>query len=834
MHLNWDRDAARTLAEALADGRIEPSSIAPEAFVSVARELRQQREELALQREELARQHNGIDRARQRYRELFERAPVGYLILDHDGVIEDANDTALSLVGRRRQDLLQHELTWYVTPSSRTVWAQMFADAAEGRRRTCELDVIRGDGAGASLRVEAVTLSRGRDEPRLLLSLSDNAPHIEAARAVRHSELNYQRLFDVNPLPMLIVARDGFRVLAANPAAEQAYGYTGVEFHQRSLAELACDEDVISFMAWLASGGRGRAERPYHLHRRDNTAMVAEVLAHDVVFHTDDAVLVVIEDITERWNAEREARRADELRHALFNASPVGIIYVGQSRDVPMMNAAATRILDLISDDRDGNVFSRCCRVDGLAEMLLKALSHGVESGPSDLRVTAVKTPRVGGSRATLRHLTASVTPIGSAEGRVSGALVALTDITQRKMLEEQLRQSDKLRVIGQLAGGIAHDFNNVLTVILSCATAIDRHLPDDETIAPITEDVHKASRRAAHLTRQLLAFTRRQPSEDCEVAVDAAAREWVGSFLRRLVPEHIALDVQLDSCDACVALNQTQFHQLLVNLVLNARDAMPRGGTITLRTTLDASQDPPRAIIEVEDTGVGMAPEVAECIFEPFFTTKEPDQGTGLGLTTVFGIVHQAEGEISVDSEQGRGTRFRISMPCTQRVSRPTAPPPRLVISAGGESVLLVEDDDIVRRSLSRELRRLGFRVFDADGIENAREVAQMYRDTIRVLLSDVVMPVANGLEVAREVRQIIPGVAVVFMSGYTNETFTPMGLLQEMGAVVAKPFTPEEMAGRLREALARASAAHVSTHSMPTPSPILPLRLPAVNIHN
>ncbi len=771
--------------------------------------------DLAVQREELARQQAEIERARQRYRELFERASVGYLILDPEGVVEDANEAALALLGHRRGELLQQELGWLVAPAHRDVWGRALGAAGGGVGASCELEMLKGDGALAAVRLEAVTLTRGRDGARLLVTVADNRARIEAARAIRESEAHYRQLFNVNPVPMLIAAREGLAVLAANPAAERACGYSVDEFRGRSLADLSFEEDC--FAAWIASGHRGRAARAVQIRRGDGGATVAEVSAHDVTFDGTAAVLVVLEDITQRWHAERETRRANELLRAVIAASPMGIVCVGASGDVQIVNGAAGRIA--ASDDAAwvGRPFFECCPIEALAPLLLQALD-GAEVPATDVAYYPSPRRASPGRGLEVRHLTVSAAPIRNVEGRVTGAIVALSDVTQRRLLEEQLRMSDKLRAIGQLAGGIAHDINNVLTVILGCATAIRDGLPPDAVVGSEVRAVIDASARAARLTRGLLTFSRQQQTDAAEVAVDTTVRDYVESVFRRTIPENIELDVQLQSRDFSVALEPSQLQQVLLNLVLNARDAMPSGGRISLRTSLDVACEPPCVCIEVEDTGVGMTPEVRARIFEPFYSTKSSERNSGLGLATVYGIVQQAEGAITVDSVPGRGTCFRIAVPSVSRTSRPTSPPPRLSVPIAGQGILVVEDEPEVRRAICRGLTRQGFKVFEADGIERAIEHATAHRDAVRVLLTDVVMPVASGIEVAREVRRIVPGVEVVFMSGYADEAFAPYGMLHEIGTILPKPFMPEEAGLRIREVLARAKAPSIYPQRVPS----------------
>jgi PAS domain S-box-containing protein len=401
---------------------------------------------------------------------------------------------------------------------------------------------------------------------------------------------------------------------------------------------------------------------------------------------------------------------------------------------------------------------------------------------------------------------------VADADGKPARAIGFMADITERKQLEEQMRHALKLEAIGRLAGGIAHDFNNLLTVITGYSETLIASLePGDVKLADVTE-IRRAAERAAQLTQQLLAFSRKQMLRPEVVDANAIVRD-VAGMVGRLVGAHIELQIELGDSAKTVMADRSQIEQVLLNLAVNARDAMPDGGRLALRTHL-VDITPPDAerlypirpgryvLLTVSDTGVGMTPDVQARAFEPFFTTKGPGAGTGIGLATVYGIVKQSGGFIFVESEVGRGTTFDVYLPYTE------AP-----VGAGAEAagdatpreactILLVEDYRRVRELARKVLTRQGYRVLTAASGDEAVALATEFDGTIDVLVTDIVMPGIGGQEVARRLQELRPGIATVFMSGYTDENLDSLGL--DSGNVfLQKPFTPVALAQKVREVI-------------------------------
>jgi PAS domain S-box-containing protein len=407
-----------------------------------------------------------------------------------------------------------------------------------------------------------------------------------------------------------------------------------------------------------------------------------------------------------------------------------------------------------------------------------------------------------------------------AADGSFSGLLCLVQDISDRRRLEEQIRQAQKMEAIGRLAGGVAHDFNNLLTVISGYTDMALDSLRQDDPTREILEEVHKAGNRAAALTRQLLAFSRKQVLMPVVLDLNDLVRE-LEKMLVRLIGEDIDLAIRPAPRLWPVRVDAGQMEQVVMNLVVNARDAMPEGGKLTIETSNITLGDEyarkhaearagDHVLLAVTDTGAGMDEATQARIFEPFFTTKGPDRGTGLGLSTVYGIVKQSGGHIAVYSEPDRGTCFKIYLPSAQA---PTATSGSAASSGpvlqGSETVLLVEDEAAVRALARTALKQRGYRVLEAADGADALRIAAEFAEPIHLLATDVVMPHMSGRELAERLVPLRPALRVLFLSGYMDDAIVRHGLLESTAAFLHKPYTPQALAAKVREVLDAGSEA-------------------------
>jgi two-component system cell cycle sensor histidine kinase/response regulator CckA len=408
---------------------------------------------------------------------------------------------------------------------------------------------------------------------------------------------------------------------------------------------------------------------------------------------------------------------------------------------------------------------------------------------------------------------TASV--VRNGDGEVEKLVVVNRDITERKQLEEQLHRSQKLEAIGRLSGGVAHDFNNILGLIIGYSEALQERVPPEDPYREAVDEIQNAGKRAAALTQQLLAFSRKQVLEPRILSLNTMIVD-IEKMLRRLVGEDIQIELLLAPDTGTVKADRSQIEQVILNLVVNARDAMPDGGKLTIETgnwTLDRStvlRHPyvipgPYAMLKVTDTGCGMDAQLQSHIFEPFFTTKEKGKGTGLGLATAYGVIKQSGGYIWVDSEVGKGSTFRMYLPEVSEVAEaiPEVKAARKVATER-RIILLVEDERSLRKLTRKTLSDAGHQVFEAGDASEALEISRKTQGAIDLLLTDVIMPGTSGKKLADVLLTERPGIGVLYMSGYTDGEIAKQGMLEQGTTILRKPFTRDELMRQVENALA------------------------------
>jgi two-component system cell cycle sensor histidine kinase/response regulator CckA len=614
---------------------------------------------------------------------------------------------------------------------------------------------------------------------------------------------------------ILETAQDGFWVIDAqgrlvdvNPAACAISGFTREELVGKLVSDLDADDRPGDVAARIGRIHRGGAERFETHHRRKDGSMVAIEISARLVPDSDGRIVAFLRDVTARNQAAEAQRDSEALLRALTDSLPDPVFLKDRESRWRLANPATLRTVGKRLEEVLGRTDREIFADPRIGEALMETDRQVMASGQVRVVEEQIATPL--GPRTFL----SSKAPYRDADGNVIGLVGHAQDITDQARLREQVEQARKLESIGRLAGGVAHDFNNLLSVILTYSSAIRQELA--EGISPSVEDVeeiHVAAERARDLTRQLLAFARKQVIEPIPLDLNLVVR---GSekLLRRVIGENVSLEVRLAEDLWTARCDPGQLEQVLVNLALNARDAMPSGGRITVETLneetapADGYRDPshpagPWVLLRVHDQGTGMSPEVMAHLFEPFFTTKEMGRGTGLGLATVHGIVTQSGGHLRVESERERGTTFEACFPRVEQAPEPATLAPTVRARGGSETILVIEDDEQVLRATSRALRDAGYRVLLASGGDEALEVAARVGQAPQLVVTDVIMPGRDGKTVVEELRRRHGPLKALFVSGYSQEVISSHGVLDRAIDFLPKPFTGEALRDRVRKLL-------------------------------
>jgi two-component system, cell cycle sensor histidine kinase and response regulator CckA len=631
-----------------------------------------------------------------------------------------------------------------------------------------------------------------------------------AEAALRDSERRFRALVENSADGSALVTADGTYVYSS-PASNGALGYAPKELVGRNLFELIHPADFKSaremFTQLLREPGRVLAGH-FRFHHKNASWRWVQVVGKNLLADTSvGAVVINYRDVTESKRADDELAASEERFRKAFNASPepMTISRWPEGRYVDC-NESFLRITGYRREEVIGRTDTevrfwpkpedrtRCMRLlEEHARAIELEVIFGAKSGEERTGLFSAEVIEIRGEQCVL---------------------AVMKDVTERRSLEEQLRLSQKMEAVGQLAGGVAHDFNNLLTVILGYGSLLLKDLvPEDPRRAPL-EGINQAADRAAALTQQLLAFSRRQVLAPRLLDLNAVVAD-MDKMLRRLIGEHIELSTVLAPELGLVKADPGQIEQVIMNLIVNARDAMPVGGKLTIETAhveLDEAcarrrtvgTPGPYVLLAVSDTGHGMDEDTRARVFEPFFTTKEKGKGTGLGLAVVYGIVKQSGGSVWVYSEPGIGTTFKVYLPKVETASeKPEATTANKRSRRGTETVLLVEDEAAVRSLLRDILESNGYVVLEASRAVEALEASQQHGGPIQLLLTDVVMPDVSGRKLADRLRTSRPEAKVLYMSGYTDTAIVQHGLLEPGVAFLQKPFTPDALSRKVREVL-------------------------------
>jgi two-component system cell cycle sensor histidine kinase/response regulator CckA len=629
-----------------------------------------------------------------------------------------------------------------------------------------------------------------------------------AEAELRESERRFLELVELSEDLICTHDLEG-HLLSVNPAMVRQLGYAREELVGRSLADFLSPETRHEFPAYLESIALDwHAEgflRVVTSTGEQRVFQYENVLR--VIERGDSVVFGVAHDVQRKW-AEQALRVSVNRLEALLNNIPDAAWMKDEIGRYTAVNEAFAKFLNRPREELIGKT-DFDLSPPAVAERY-QAEDRSVLSTGEILRVSE---DLVGfdGHRVLFETIK---TPIRGGAGRPSGTVGIARDISERRRLEEQLVQSQKMEAVGRLAGGIAHDFNNLLTMILGYSDLALGQLPPDSPICAEIQEIKKAGERAAALTHQLLAFSRKQIVEPRVLSLNELVTD-LSKMLSRLIGEDVELVTALDPTLHNVRADLSQIEQVLMNLAVNARDAMPDGGRLVIETrnvdsyepfSSDPVKPPPRpyVLLAVSDSGAGMDAETQSHVFEPFFTTKEPGKGTGLGLATVYGIVKQSGGDIWVKSEPGKGARFEVYLPRVDeravRVDPAAAPagPAR-----GSETILVAEDEEAVRHLARRILEAGGYTVLAAAHPAQALEIAGAHSGSIDLLVTDVIMPGMSGPRLSERLSALRPGIKVLFISGYADAEIAERGVLHAETALLQKPFTPEALLRRVRDVL-------------------------------
>jgi PAS domain S-box-containing protein len=753
---------------------------------------------------DLRRREQELRASETRYRQLFDSSPHAMWVYDLETLrFLAVNDAAVARYGYSREEFATLRLTDIRPPEE---VPRLLANLAAAPQRLENAGIWKHrhkDGAIREVEITSHAL-RFDGRPARVVLAHDRTEQLSAERALRESESSYSSLFR-SVAEAIYIQDEAGRFLDVNDGAMAMYGYPRERFLGETPEFLSAPgrNDLATVAAGIGRALAGEPQRFEFWGRRANGEVFPkEVRLFPGTFRGRPAVMALAQDISERRRAESELRL---LREAIEQVAEA-IVVTGRDGVIQYVNPAFERITGYGRDE----VLGRNTRI----------LKSGVQ--PPDFYRDLWDTISSGRSwqgrivnrrqDGTLYTEELGISPVVGETGAIAHYVAVKRDIHEQLELQERLLQSQKMESVGRLAGGVAHDFNNMLSIVLGYGELARGRIPPEHPAQEHLEQILSAAERSSTLVRQLLAFARRQPIEPQIVDLnDLLAR--TGKLLRGLVSEEIDLVLDLGPGLWPVRVDPGQVDQVLANLVVNSRDAIAGTGRITVATRNvghddgggEAGDPPANVLLSVTDTGHGMDRATRERLFEPFFTTKGPGKGTGLGLATVYGIVQQNGGRIEVESEPGCGACLRIYLPRAEPSSEPSGEVavPTTHEPGRGETVLLVEDSPQLLKLTGELLRRLGYRVLTAESAGEAGRLSAAAPGEIDLLLTDVVLPEANGRALAEQLAATQPRMRVVYMSGYSADIVLERGVVPRGVQFLQKPFTRETLARKIREAL-------------------------------
>jgi len=738
-----------------------------------------------------------------RYRDLVESSQALICTHDLEGRLLSVNAVASRITGYSIEALLRMSVSDLLVPRARPLFSGYLAEirATGHARGTLRIQTACGEirlwDYQTTLRTEGVPVPVVRG---MAQDITERRRAEESIRVQAHM---------LDSVGQAVIATDTSGIITyANRFAEELYGWTRAEITGRNIMDVtfpqASHEQGEQIMTRLQRGETWSGESL--VQRRDGTTFPAAV-TDSPLLNTHGKLVGIIgisSDITERKRVEAEQR----VQSAALNASVFPVMITNRNGTIEWANPAFTTLtlysVEEAIGKNPGALLKSGVHDRGFYEHLWQTILAG------NVWRGEITNRRKDGSQYVEDM---AITPVKDAGGAITHFIAIKRDLTKDKELQAQFLQSQKMEIVGQLAGGIAHDFNNLLTVINGTADLAAANVGAGDPMLADLQDIQRAGARAASLTQQLLAFSRKQIMKRDVVNMGALA-ENLRDMAQRLIGEQINLVVTRAMDVGNVLADPGQMEQVIMNLVVNARDAMPTGGTLTVEARdveLDAAfvamhpsvQPGPHVMLAVSDTGAGMDEVTRQRIFEPFFTTKEPGRGTGLGMATAYGIVKQSGGSIWVHSAVGKGTTVTIYLPQIDAASRarPLAPAPETL--SGTETILVVEDESGVRHLATRILRSAGYTLLTASHGEQALELLEHHVGPVHLLFTDVVMPGMSGRDLATRFAGVHPEAKVLYTSGYTDDAILRHGVLGQAANFVGKPYTRDVLTRKVREVL-------------------------------
>jgi two-component system cell cycle sensor histidine kinase/response regulator CckA len=757
-----------------------------------------------------------IRESEHKFQAIFEQAFQFIGLLSLDGRVLQANRTALDFCGVQEKDvsgmLFWDTPWWRHSPDLQAKLKQAIRQAARGQMVAFEAEYLDLTGAPRyfDFSVKPVTDEAGK-VTMLIPEARDITGRKQAEEKIKQQAEFFQRLIDAMPYPVFYKDRQGL-YMSCNRAFEIFYGVQREQIAGKTVYAVASRERADRHMQIDRELFEHPGDRMY-----ETCVQSADGTSHDVIFHkatfpgSDSAVAGLVGamlDITDRRRIERALEESEAKIRSIMDNVGVGVALIGPKMEILEMNRMMRRWFPTVQLHEQ----PLCYRAfnDPPREQVCDYCPTYKTLQDGKVHEATTQTRQAG----TIRNFRVVASPIFNASGQVLAAIELVDDITEKLSLESQLRQAQKMEAVGRLAGGVAHDFNNMLSVILGYAELALYKLDGAHPVHAKLEQIRDAAKRSTDIIRQLLAFARKQTIAPQMLDLNEAV-EGILKMLRRLIGEDIDLVWRSDSGLWPVKMDPTQIEQILANLCVNARDAIQGVGKITIETSnirLDEAYCEDHAgfrpghyaMLAVSDDGCGMDPDTLDKIFEPFFTTKGVGRGTGLGLSTVYGIVKQNDGFVNVYSEKDKGTTFRIYFPGHRGpISELSREDDQTLMQGAGETILVVEDEGAVLDLTHSMLEGLGYAVMSAGSPEAAVRQAESFDGEIHLLITDVIMPGMNGKDVAEKIRQTRPSMKLLFMSGYTANVIAHRSMLDPGVQFISKPFTIQQLSVKVHKVL-------------------------------